>query len=74
MPDIFGEMVKRSSMAGKELYETFNMGIGFVMATSQPDALKAKLSAMNQPYWVIGHAAKGKGDAVVKTATLDFSC
>jgi len=74
-PSIFGEMVKRSGMEGKELYETFNMGIGFVFATSQPDALKAKLSALKQPYWVIGHAAaNGVGDAVVKTKTLDFSC
>lgn len=74
IPPIFGELVKRAGIGGKELYETFNMGIGFVLATPEPQKLTAQLNALGEPCWTIGRALKGGGMANVKTATLNFSC
>jgi phosphoribosylformylglycinamidine cyclo-ligase len=74
IPPIFGELVKRSGLEGKDLYETFNMGIGFVFATGEPEKLTAKLRALNQPFWKIGHAVKGTARAVVQTERQKFIC
>jgi phosphoribosylformylglycinamidine cyclo-ligase len=72
IPHVFGEMVKRSNLSGKPLYETFNMGMGFIVATSQPDELAEKLQGMNEKFWKIGRVVNGEGRTVVKTATQDF--
>ena len=74
IPEVFGELVARSGLDGKDLYETFNMGIGFVFATDRPDELTAKLDAMGETYWKIGRVEKGAGRCVVKTAKQDFVC
>lgn len=74
IPPVFAELVKRSGLDGKDLYETFNMGIGFVIATSEPAKLAEKLRLMKEPYWMIGRVAAGNGMAVVKTGAQDFSC
>ncbi len=74
IPPIYAELVKRSGLEGADLYRTFNMGIGFVFATAQPEKLAAKLKELNQPFWTIGKVAAGTGMTVVKTADLDFSC
>jgi phosphoribosylformylglycinamidine cyclo-ligase len=72
IPHVFGEMVKRSGLEGKELYETFNMGMGFVIATGEPEKLMAKLQG--QTFWKVGHVVKGRGNAVVKTKEQQFEC
>ncbi len=74
IPPVFGELVKRSGLDGGDLYRTFNMGIGFVFATSEPEKLTAKLGALKTPFWKIGHVVKGSGMTVVKTKSQDFSC
>lgn len=74
IPGIFRELAQRSGLEGADLYRTFNMGVGFVFATSQPEKLAAKLKELDTPFWKIGHVAKGSGMTVVKTKTLDFSC
>ena len=74
IPTIFGELVKRSGLDGKDLYETFNMGIGFVFATSEPRKLAEKLRALKQNYWMIGHVSAGSGRAVVRTPNSSFEC
>ncbi len=74
IPPVFGELVRRSGLDGADLYRTFNMGIGFVFATAEPDKLAAKLNALKTPFWKIGHVVKGSGMTVVKTKSLDFSC
>ena len=74
IPFAMAEIARRSGMEGKELYETFNMGIGFVLATAKPDAVIGALFSMNEPFWRIGHVVKGSGRAVVRAPGLDFSC
>ena len=74
IPPILGELKKRSGLDGRELYETFNMGIGFVFATGEPAKFTQKLQQLGEPHWVIGHAAKGAGRAVVRTQKQHFEC
>lgn len=74
IPPIFGELVKRSGLEGADLYRTFNMGIGFVFATAEPEKLAAKLKELKQPFWKTGRVQKGSGMTVVRTDSLDFSC
>ncbi|HRI75713.1 MAG TPA: phosphoribosylformylglycinamidine cyclo-ligase [Alphaproteobacteria bacterium] len=65
LPPVFGEIARRSQLPRAELYQTFNMGIGFVMATRQPDALLSRLSAAGERFWRIGHVARGAGRVIV---------
>ncbi|TAL28306.1 MAG: phosphoribosylformylglycinamidine cyclo-ligase [Alphaproteobacteria bacterium] len=74
VPNIFGELVRRSGLDGKDLYETFNMGIGFVFATAEPAKLAKQLQVMKQPYWMIGHVEKGSSRCVVRTDKQKFEC
>ncbi len=74
VPNIFGELVKRSGLDGKDLYETFNMGIGFVFATAEPAKLAKKLTALKQPYWMIGHVEKGTAKCIVRSNKQQFEC
>ncbi len=66
--EIFGMLAERSGLAGKELYETFNMGIGFVIATDKPDAVTAKTGAVK-----IGRVAAGGGQVRVATEKTAFA-
>jgi phosphoribosylformylglycinamidine cyclo-ligase len=73
IPPIFSELVKRSGLEGKDLYETFNMGIGFVFATGEPDRLGARLKELGQPFWTIGRTVRGAGNAVVTARGMNFT-
>lgn len=68
LPPVFGEIARRSGLARRELYQTFNMGIGLVLATRQPDALLSRLGAARERFWRIGHVTKGTGRVVVSGA------
>lgn len=65
LPPVFGEIARRSGLPRAELYKTFNMGIGMVIATRQPDALLSRLSTAGERFWRIGHVTKGTGRVVV---------
>ncbi len=69
---IFAELSKRSNLDGKTLYETFNMGLGLVIATDKPDELAALLKDLGEDFIKIGRVASGSGQVVVKTATQNF--
>jgi phosphoribosylformylglycinamidine cyclo-ligase len=73
IPSVFGEMVKRSGLDGAELYQTFNMGVGMVLATSETEKVTAQLNAIKQPFWKIGHIEKGSGMTVVRANGNNFS-
>lgn len=74
IPSVFGEMAKRSGLEGRELYETFNMGIGFVMATKSPDELIAQLQQMGVIYYKIGTVINGNGMVQVDMPHMRFEC
>ncbi|MFH1877327.1 MAG: phosphoribosylformylglycinamidine cyclo-ligase [Candidatus Omnitrophota bacterium] len=69
MPEIFKLIVKKSGLGEKELYRTFNMGIGMVLALSPGDAEKAK-KILQKNYglssWIIGEVEKGKHEVELR--------
>ena len=59
-------MTRRSGLGEKELYRTFNMGIGMVLVVSPKDAVKARAILSKEhglKSWVIGLVAGGKKGA-----------
>jgi phosphoribosylaminoimidazole (AIR) synthetase len=55
------EIFKRSGLSKEELCRTFNMGLGMVMATSQPDRVLELLNAEKEQAFIIGQAQAGEG-------------
>ena len=48
--------MKTGNIDEKEMYNVFNMGIGFIMAVEEKDVdlVLAKLNEINEPAYVIG--------------------
>ena len=55
-PEIFNLIMKTGNIEEKEMYNVFNMGIGFILALDKKDvdSVLAKLKEMNEPAYVIG--------------------
>lgn len=68
IPPVFATLAERAGLSRAELYQTFNMGIGFVIATQDPHAVTEKLSAAGEAFWRIGHVKKGQGRVIVEGA------
>jgi phosphoribosylformylglycinamidine cyclo-ligase len=66
IPPIFATLKQRSGLAAAELYQTFNMGIGFVIATNDPHAVTHKLAGIGEKCLRIGYVRKGTGHVVVE--------
>ena len=66
VPSIFGLIQKEGNISDKEMYTTFNMGIGMVLMLSKKDVSKVRsiLSRFKLKSWVIGEVVKGKGVSI----------
>ncbi|MFA5089955.1 MAG: phosphoribosylformylglycinamidine cyclo-ligase [Candidatus Omnitrophota bacterium] len=66
-PEIFHIIQKKADIPQRDLYRTFNMGIGMVLIVSPASALqiKAAFSRMHLRSWVIGEVTAGKRQAVI---------
>ncbi len=63
VPKVFGLISKKADMEEKELYRTFNMGIGMTLVLSAKDAEKAGKCLEKQfrlKSWIIGKIVKGR--------------
>ena len=62
VPEIFRLMQKKGNIPDKEMYHTFNMGIGMVLIVEAKSvtAIISKLSQMHLKSWIIGEVVKGK--------------
>lgn len=56
---LFSVIEKRSGLSKKELYKTFNMGMGLVMTTDQPEKVLELLG--KEKAWTIGTVTEGNG-------------
>jgi len=74
-PALFQELQKRSGLDAKEMYSTFNMGIGFVIACekSKAAALLKFLQKKGERAYLLGHVTKGKGAVHVNSAAMSFT-
>ncbi len=62
MPKVYDLVFQKADISEKELYRTFNMGIGMVMVLAKKDALAAQkiLKKHKLNSWVIGKVVKGQ--------------
>ncbi|MEI6437505.1 MAG: phosphoribosylformylglycinamidine cyclo-ligase [Candidatus Omnitrophota bacterium] len=60
MPEIFELIMKKADIAERELYRTFNMGVGFIVIVKPAEAAKvqAALRKTNMPSYIIGKVIK----------------
>ncbi len=62
VPGIFRLIQDKGNIPDKEMYHTFNMGVGMVLIVEPKSAaaIISKLSKMNLKSWIIGEVIKGK--------------
>ena len=55
-PEIFNLIMKTGNIEEKEMYNVFNMGLGFVMAVEEEDVetVLNELASINEPAYVVG--------------------
>lgn len=69
VPKVFKMIQEEADIKEEELYRTFNMGIGMVLALPKKDADKAKKilkKKFNLKSWVIGKIVKGRRSAEIE--------
>ncbi len=66
MPPIFDLLLRESKLDAQNAYNTFNMGIGMVLAVNKEKAMEVALAAreLGEKAFVIGSVAEGKGVAL----------
>jgi phosphoribosylaminoimidazole (AIR) synthetase len=57
VPPVFEWLQSAGGVAASEMFRTFNMGVGLVLACApaNADALMARLRAAGEAPWLIGH-------------------
>ena len=73
MPVIFQLLQKWGNVDWKEMYRTFNMGIGMILIVSQEEAekVKAHLSGAGETVYTIGRVVRGQHDVTIKGGVFD---
>jgi len=68
------ELLKSDAELGKQMFNTFNMGIGFVLAVAPGDARKTieYLDTAGFPAWEIGSAEKADGSGNTAKGSVRF--
>ncbi|MFH0838826.1 MAG: phosphoribosylformylglycinamidine cyclo-ligase [Candidatus Omnitrophota bacterium] len=68
IPPIFKTIQKRSGASDKEMYRTFNMGIGMVIAISPKDISQAQeiIERSEKRFQIIGEVIKGNKEVIFK--------
>ena len=63
--------LRHLNLAPQEAYATFNMGIGLVIATDQPDLVLSTVEDAGIQAWDIGYIEKGTGQIQISAANVD---
>jgi len=73
-PAIFRTLQERAKLDSKEMYATFNMGVGFVIACQKgkSEALIKFLNKKGENSWRLGQVEKGKGEVSVNAGGHEF--
>jgi phosphoribosylformylglycinamidine cyclo-ligase len=68
VPPIFEEIQRRSGLDKKEMFRTFNMGIGMTLIVDKKDAnlTLGLLKAARQKAWIIGDVVRGSNSVMIK--------
>lgn len=70
---LFEWIKKSSNLSSFELYQTFNMGLGLVIATSSPHEVLDFCKNQKTPAFLIGEVKKGSGKVVVESHPHHFT-
>lgn len=73
LPELFQILQERSRLDDKEMYSTFNMGIGFVIATSKAHELCAFLNSLGEEAYVAGKVTDRTGIVDIDLKKNKFS-
>jgi len=65
LPWFMQNILERLDIPKSELYTTFNMGIGMVLVTDQPDEVKNELESVGEKYLEMGTVVKGEGEVIL---------
>jgi phosphoribosylformylglycinamidine cyclo-ligase len=67
LPEIFRVITKKANIAERELYRTFNMGIGFIVVVSKADmaGVQKALARTGMRSYVIGEVVKRRGEKML---------
>lgn len=68
VPPIFRKIQERSQMSEKEMFRTFNMGVGMVLILESKNAQKALrlFEKIGEKGWIIGEVREGAREVVLK--------
>ena len=68
MPVIFRLLKEWGNVEWKEMYRTYNMGIGMVLIASadEVEKMKAHLDAAGETYYEIGRVIRGNHDVTIE--------
>jgi phosphoribosylformylglycinamidine cyclo-ligase len=74
-PRIFTVLQERARLDDQEMYSTFNMGVGFVIACQKgkAEALIRFLNKKGEQAFRLGHVEKGRGEVKVVAGDRDFT-
>jgi phosphoribosylformylglycinamidine cyclo-ligase len=72
---LYRTLQERAGLDAKEMYSTFNMGVGFVVACQKgkAEALVKFLNKKGEKAWRLGSVAKGKGEVEVNSGGTQFT-
>jgi len=70
IPPIFSILKNLGNLDLKEMYQTFNMGIGLTIVTDNPKCLTTSLDRMGEKYWILGKTVKGMEKIILKNENL----
>lgn len=67
VPGIFSVIQKRARISDKEMYRTFNMGIGMAVVVDRRDSRKAhtEIKKCGLKSWIIGEIVKGNKEVII---------
>jgi len=67
VPQIFKKIQKRAKISDREMFRTFNMGIGMAVVVSKDDVKKAQEAVKKSGLksWKIGKVIKGKKEVII---------
>ena len=67
IPPIFALMQRTGNLEEKMMYNTYNMGLGMVLAVDAADADRtgAALAKAGEKAWIVGEVVAGEHEAVI---------
>ena len=70
MPEVIKIIAKRSQLPLEGLHQTFNMGIGLILATADPSGVLGELRSQGKKGYELGRITKGTGKVFFKGRIL----